>query len=380
MLTLKKKESDPQIKTDLTISSIEEIFDGEAVLYEDFYISANVFVTCAFLSIYGAVFILPFEDEADMKKGDVIRSYLSLSKNQAYILYYSDEKGTFVQDDRELIPVDDIYEGIRNLVYNFRSGKDLPVREMLSSEEAISKQNEKLPEFSYEGIIFSDNGEMTSDDEYTGESSGIRQRLSEEMMERCCAVCESLSGNERPDPDADIMTDDEGNEFIRKTVSKRILGVDTGLFGEKEWYQLSVMDSDKFMVKTGLLGCLGIHRFILGEIPQGILYLLTCGGLGFLPAIDILSLMTGNFSYRANVYNDDGSKTEHTIFLKKPAKKWMCAVMMAVSICMGIFLSETVYVNALRAFSVVMGDTVQNMDEEKQSDILEKFGIDLNGQ
>ena len=44
-----------------------------------------------------------------------------------------------------------------------------------------------------------------------------------------------------------------------------------------------------------LLGALGIHRFYAGRIVNGILMILTLGGLGISTLIDLIMIATGSF-------------------------------------------------------------------------------------
>lgn len=50
------------------------------------------------------------------------------------------------------------------------------------------------------------------------------------------------------------------------------------------------------------LGCLGIHRFMVGKVGTGILMLITGGGLVIWAIIDFIVILTGGFT------DKDGNK------------------------------------------------------------------------
>ena len=57
---------------------------------------------------------------------------------------------------------------------------------------------------------------------------------------------------------------------------------------------------------TFFVGVLGVHRFYVGKIGTGVLMLLTLGGLGVWFLVDLILVVTGQFT------NKDGQKIPRT--------------------------------------------------------------------
>mgnify|MGYP003334147391 FL=1 len=57
---------------------------------------------------------------------------------------------------------------------------------------------------------------------------------------------------------------------------------------------------------TFFVGVLGVHRFYVGKIGTGVLMLITLGGLGVWFLVDLLLVVTGQFT------NKDGQKISRT--------------------------------------------------------------------
>ena len=57
---------------------------------------------------------------------------------------------------------------------------------------------------------------------------------------------------------------------------------------------------------TFFVGVLGVHRFYVGKIGTGVLMLITLGGLGVWLLVDLLLVVTGQFT------NKDGQKIPRT--------------------------------------------------------------------
>lgn len=60
------------------------------------------------------------------------------------------------------------------------------------------------------------------------------------------------------------------------------------------------MKSEKNWLTTLLLciflGGIGVHRFYAGKIGTGILMIITCGGCGIWTLVDLIMIITGNFT------------------------------------------------------------------------------------
>ena len=134
--------------------------------------------------------------------------------------------------------------------------------------------------------------------------------------------------------------DEEGKEWVLKYQEKRILGIDTGLFGKEQWFPVSDVNTDRLVVKASLLGFLGAHRFSLGEMKEGMFYLLTCGCAGILPALDILSYLLGRGSHE--ILGEDGEKKRRA-YLRKPEGKAVPILGMGVTVLISFLCMRFLY-------------------------------------
>ena len=66
------------------------------------------------------------------------------------------------------------------------------------------------------------------------------------------------------------------------------------------------IDWPALFLLTFFVGVLGIHRFYVGKIGTGVLMLITLGGLGVWFLVDLLLVVTGQFT------NKDGQKIPRT--------------------------------------------------------------------
>ena len=66
------------------------------------------------------------------------------------------------------------------------------------------------------------------------------------------------------------------------------------------------IDGLALFLLTFFVGVLGVHRFYVGKIGTGVLMLITLGGLGVWFLVDLLLVVTGQFT------NKDGQKIPRT--------------------------------------------------------------------
>ncbi|WP_044932417.1 TM2 domain-containing protein [Butyrivibrio sp. AC2005] len=158
------------------------------------------------------------------------------------------------------------------------------------------------------------------------------------------------------------ITDEDGQQYVLKYEDKRICGISTGLIGEEVYYPVSEIDTSELILKTTILGFLGVHKFLLGQIMQGLAYIMTCGGAGLLPMLDILSMVTGNYYYIRNDYSNDGLRISEQRYLKGSEKKLPGLIMAIISGIIGFVIANTLYLTFLKGIVEIIGNIVSVAD------------------
>jgi len=82
------------------------------------------------------------------------------------------------------------------------------------------------------------------------------------------------------------------NGYCGECAAKNPSPSQAGQYSEKDWLVT--------LLFSIFLGCLGIHRFYVGKIGTGILWLLTGGCLGIGALVDIIMIATENFKDEEN--------------------------------------------------------------------------------
>ena len=333
---------------DMDISYLIDLWGRDELYAEDIHISEKLYIPLVLLSENGCIVIASADRNinADLK----IREFLGLNERQM-VLLKSVQGEVSINRFGERTSSYDLIESAALEIDYLQNLDDENVR-------SIKVNSVKVDEYTYEGVsyILEDTDKCDK-----AVSRKIKERIDDETLTYVYALLKYREGKLLPQDYKDSFTDDEGNTFVRKYKEKRVLGISTGLVGEKEWYQVSEIDEKIYALKTAILGFTGFHKFIVGEIIEGILYALTCGGAGLLPMLDVLSIICGDYRYKRNEY-EDGIRSSNIIYLKKLKDVKMAALCMLLSAAIGFLMTRTLYMFMLERISEVLGMVFQNTE------------------
>ncbi len=182
-------------------------------------------------------------------------------------------------------------------------------------------------------------------------------------------------------------TDSYGQEWVLKDEAIKVMGFETGLVGKKVWYRVSDLDENKMFWLTSILGALGIHKLLTGNIRAFIEYLLTCGGFGVFTVLDVLQFLTGSAGFDEVTYFEDENarlkKNKERVFLRPLQNRWIvpvgviCAA--AVTFILLTFLYKPIMVGALECMTGAAGSLDQEVvtDNLKIAEEILDFGFDF---
>ncbi len=308
---------------EIEIPDLPELSEMES--FYNMWLAEKIFLHRAYLGQNG-LFVVMSHNKSVTEALRQMKEVLSLNQ-YIYPIAVSDE-GIFYIGSEEKQQIEDLDEFLTCLCQATRAKKFYP--ESVDVDEIL-------------------------DGEYTATSENVAV-LDFGTITRVATVLVPLENNDRPNPN--IKTDEDGHRYIKKYSTYKIGGkVDTGLVADEKWFPLSEMDPMALAFKAAFGGCFGAHKFALDKIKSGFLYLLTCGCGGILPAVDILMITFGNYSYTDVIYSETSrglARRTETIYVDKLKNPFTGIGLAAVSLLFGQILTNTLYAFLLKTILTLL--------------------------
>lgn len=270
--------------------------------FQELYFSQNCFVKYLYVGSNGIFALLPCQDElkecveeqercrkalADMKEALGLALYI-------YSVFAGAERSYYAPDPFHPVELEDTEQFLNGLYHYTHVKKTRP--------EQIAEAMEQL-------LLLSE----------AYEEEDTVSVLDENTLERILQVVVPMEGNDYPE-DA-VRRDEDGTEYILRDSDVMIGKINTGLVGKKEWYRLSDISPEVVLYSAVLGGCLGLHKLFTREYLHMALYIITGGFGGILPAVDVLSIYAGSYSYKeVNYYQEPNgtiSKRQEKVYLRR---------------------------------------------------------------
>lgn|GEM_PF-2350607 len=298
-----RNRGDPRIEIELDMERIMEIVGDETEIFENLYLTRELYLSLALISGKGVFVIVPYRDQPDAAKGREIRRCLGICAANSCIAFFNGAD-TFVLS----------WNGMELTA----AGEDL--------YELIHEFYQKTHGISAEGW------------------QGLRM-LDRDSADRICEILAPLENKERPETDRDEMIDEDGQLYVKRYESIGIGPINTGLAGRQRWFPLSDINTDILVAKAAFGGWFGWHRFSQGEIGTGLLYALTCGCVGILPAFDIVQYLTGSMYFHAVRYTGEKEviRQKEKVYVRKPGHKGLAIAGIFCSILFGLAAWRVLY-------------------------------------
>lgn len=296
--------------------------------FQELYFSKACFVKYLYVGNNGIFALLPCRDElkecveeqkrcrkalADVKEVLGLALYV-------YPVFAGTERSYYAPDPFHAVELEDTEQFLNGLYHYTRTNKTRP--------EQITEAMEQL-------LMLSS----------TSEEEDTVSVLDENTLERILQVVVPLEGNEYPEDT--IKRDMDGTEYILRDSAVMIGKIDTGLVGKKEWYRLSDISPDAVLYSAVLGGCLGLHKLFTREYLHMALYIITGGFGGILPAVDVLSICTGSYSYREVHYyqepNGTIAKRQEKVYLRRAKGIISGIICVAAALVLGQLYVKFVY-------------------------------------
>ena len=296
--------------------------------FQELYFSRNCFVKYLYVGSNGIFALFPCLDElqecveeqercrkalADMKEVLGLALYI-------YPVFAGIERSYYALDPFHPVELEDTEQFLNGLYHYTRVNKTRP--------EQIVEVMEQL-------LMLSS----------TSEEEDTVSVLDENTLERILQVVVPMEGNDYPENA--VRRGEDGTEYILRDSDVMIGKINTGLVGKKEWYRLSDISPEAVLYSAVLGGCLGLHKLFTREYLHMVLYIITGGFGGILPAVDVLSIYTGSYSYKEMKYyqepNGTIAKRQEKVYLRRAVGLIRGITCVAAALVLGQLYVKFVY-------------------------------------
>ena len=333
-----RNRGDPCPDVGIDLEQVAEIAGEETEIFENIYLNQSLCLSLVLVSRKGVFVVIPYRDKPDTGRGRKVRRLLGISAVNSLIIYH-DGADTFILswDGMEATPAGGLYALIRDF-YRETQG------------------------FSEEGW------------------QGFRM-LDCNSADRICEMLAAMENSDKENAEPGEIADEDGRVYVKRYESIGFGPIDTGLAGRQRWFPVADMNTDVLVLKAAFGGWFGLHRFSQGEIGTGLLYNITCGCVGILPAIDILSYLTGSMYFYRVTYSDGQNVLRHKekVYLRKPIHKGLAIAGIFISLLVGAAAWKVLYQGLGVAIFGLLADAAGNAGENAPANIAEWMRIITEG-
>lgn len=318
----------------IDIAAISEISDDTTINHYE--------IDLLFTGSNGIYACVKQEDE---RIYDAIKNKLCLRDGQLFLFVISDgDTGSFYDHTVGFVEMENVYDAFQNCYYNHL----IPQADLYHI--SFCQPSDYCKRVEYE--VTCENYEEDAD-QYVAPVISEQQLLA--IRKRLDAILEEpvYDGNYRIYPD--------GRMELKRIVTESVAGISTFVEKGTAYFPCMETDGDQFFLITLFGGLLGLHKFKTGNYLRGIIYALTFGCCGIFYILDLISIITGGYSYRM-ILQDRSSgvvKYQRKQFYSRPLKNKKRAIFLTILAAVVAFiLVKFVYIGALRGLTVLVSEAL----------------------
>lgn len=150
---------------------------------------------------------------------------------------------------------------------------------------------------------------------------------------------------------------DDGSIDIKRKITTQIGPFQTFYEVGEAYFPCMLVEGKQFFTLTLITGLFGGHKFYTGNFLQGLLYFITMGMLGVGYILDLIMIITGNYSYMSSNLTREGGSKIRTYSQPIDDKKKALIVTLVAAI-VGAMLIKFIYWPLI----VVMSETLSMLE------------------